>query len=58
MQYMPPHIPLPEAPSYDYPSIYAKVFLVDSFLQFEKPCMHLSFPLNVQLPTPVPYKAH
>ena len=43
---MPPHIPLPEDPSYDYPPIYAKVFLVDSFLQFEKPCMQLSTPIN------------
>jgi len=30
------------------------------FLQFypPKPCMNLSSPLNVQLSTPVPYKAH
>ena len=41
-----PHIPLPEDPTYYYPTIYAWVIQVVSLPQISSPkhCIHISFP--------------
>ena len=56
-QSMPPHIPLPEDPSYYYLHIYAWVFQVVSFPQVSppKPCIYISPPPSALHTPPISF---